>query len=192
MAYYCMDGIKDKVTTISTYTSGWIGGVARVVGGYREDQMSTTHPIRSEVPNTSLATVYFDNITYRKGLSVLKQLMFLMGEANFLSGVTDYLTNFALSNGTIDNFLNSMQLFYTNPDPAYTLEVWREMWLKTSSLNVLTAEWDPTSTTTNATMTIRQTNYTVEYQLLRFHMVNVAFFKEDGSYTTQKVLVKNT
>lgn len=80
MAYLCMDGIKDQVTTLpEKYTSGWLGAVSRVVGGYRDDQLSTTHAIRTDVPNTSLATAYFDNITYRKGLSTLKQLMFLMG-----------------------------------------------------------------------------------------------------------------
>ncbi len=48
MSYYCIDSIKDKVTTLpSSYTSGWLGGLARAVGGYREDQMSTTHPVRS-------------------------------------------------------------------------------------------------------------------------------------------------
>jgi hypothetical protein len=36
MAYFCMDGIKDLVTTLTEkYTSGWLGAVARVVGGYR-------------------------------------------------------------------------------------------------------------------------------------------------------------
>lgn len=80
MSYYCIDNIKDQVTTLpSPYTSGWLGGLARAVGGYREDQMTTTHPVRSEIPNTSLATVYFDSITYRKGSMTLKQLMFLMG-----------------------------------------------------------------------------------------------------------------
>jgi aminopeptidase N len=108
MAYFCIDGIKNKVTTIPQYTSGWIGGVARVVGGYREDQLTTTHPIRSAVPNTSLATVYFDNITYRKGLATLKQLMFLMGEANFFKGVNNYFNTHIWSNGTIDDFLASM------------------------------------------------------------------------------------
>jgi aminopeptidase N len=83
--------------------------------------MTTTHPIRSAVPNTSLATAYFDNITYRKGLSTLKQLMFLMGEDNFFKGVTDYFTKFSWSNGTIDNFLASMNQFYVNPTPDYTL-----------------------------------------------------------------------
>jgi aminopeptidase N len=91
MSYYCIDSIKTLVTTIETYSSGWLGGLARSVGGYREDQMTTTHPIRTPVANTSLATVYFDAITYQKGSMTLKQLMFLMGETAFFQGVTDYL-----------------------------------------------------------------------------------------------------
>lgn len=66
------------------------------------------------------------------------------------------------------------------------------MWLLTPSLNVITADWDPKSTSKTATLTINQTNFTEEYQMLRFHMVNVAFFTIDGSYTTQKVLIKDT
>lgn len=192
MAYFCIDGIKDKVTTIPTYTSGWIGGVARVVGGYREDQMSTTHPIRSEVPNTSLATVYFDNITYRKGLSTLKQLMFLMGETNFFLGVTAYFNEFKWSNATIDNFLTHMKDFYIPPVPEYTLDLWKQTWLLTASLNVLAADWDSTSVDPKATLTINQIAFTPDYPILRYHMINVAFFYADGSYSTQKVLVLNT
>jgi len=35
MAYFCLDSIKDKVTTIPTYTTGWLGGLNRAVGGFR-------------------------------------------------------------------------------------------------------------------------------------------------------------
>ena len=48
ISYYCMDSIKDQITTLaSSFSSGWLGGLARAIGGYREDQMATTHPIRS-------------------------------------------------------------------------------------------------------------------------------------------------
>lgn len=193
MAYFCIDGIKDKVQTIPQYTSGWIGGVARVVGGYREDQLSTTHPIRSEVPNTSLATVYFDNITYRKGLATLKQLMYIMGEDNFFKGVTQYFNLYIWSNGTIDNFLSAMSIDFVDPSPNknYSLDLWKQDWLLTPSLNVVTINWNPDSTSSTATLTINQDPFTEDYPTLRLHMVNIAFFKADGSYTTQKVLLIN-
>lgn len=159
MAFSCLQDLKDKVTTIPQYTSGWLGCLKRAVGGYREDQLSTTHPVRSVVPNTNLAKMYFDGITYRKGMMTLKQLSFLMGSTNFFKGVTDYFNKFPFGNGTIDDFLACVSPYYTNPDPNYTLEVWKQMWLLTSSLNVLTSEWDPLSTSPTSTLTIRQTNY---------------------------------
>ena len=66
------------------------------------------------------------------------------------------------------------------------------MWLLTSSLNVLSLDWDPSSTSTESTLTIKQTYFSDKFQTLRYHMLRVAFFREDGSYTTQKVLVRNT
>jgi len=125
MAFSCLEGIKDKVTTIPTYSTGWMAGLKRAVGGYLEDQLSTTPPVRSVVPNTNLAKVYFDAITYRKGMMTLKQLFFIMGEENFYKGVNKYFTNFAWSNGTIDDFLNSISEFYVIPGSNYTLENWK-------------------------------------------------------------------
>ena len=37
-----------------------------------------------------------------------------------------------------------------------------------------------------------QKDFDPSLQLFRYHSVNVAFFKADGSYKTQKVLIKNT
>ena len=121
ISYWCLEKIKNipEVSAFLQYATGWIPMMVRTVGGYREDQMTTTtHPVRSFVPNTSLATAYFDSITYRKGSTCLKQLLFLMGEDNFLKGLTDYFTKFAWSNGTIDDFLNSMSLYFFDPNIA--------------------------------------------------------------------------
>ena len=40
MAYYCLENIKDKVTTIDKYDSGWKAFLVRGVPGYREDQIT--------------------------------------------------------------------------------------------------------------------------------------------------------
>jgi len=48
--------------------------------GYAEDMMITTHPIRGKVANTSVADSIFDGITYSKGASTMKQLLYLMTE----------------------------------------------------------------------------------------------------------------
>jgi len=51
---------------------------ARKGWGYNEDQYPTTHPINGRVANTVVADSIFDGITYSKGASTLKQLLFLM------------------------------------------------------------------------------------------------------------------
>jgi aminopeptidase N len=89
ISHYCLENIKNDVKTI-TYTSGWAAFVERKVRGYTEDQMVTTHPIRGPVPNTSVAGSIFDGITYQKGASTLKQLMFVMGSDAFFSGLKKY------------------------------------------------------------------------------------------------------
>lgn len=54
--------------------------LARKAWGYHEDQLITTHPIATEVPNTIVADSIFDGITYSKGASTMKQLLYLMSE----------------------------------------------------------------------------------------------------------------
>lgn len=64
-----------------------------------------THPIREPVEDTDIVLSIFDGITYEKGAAVLKQLMVLIGEANFSKALHTFLDRFALSNATIDDFL---------------------------------------------------------------------------------------
>jgi aminopeptidase N len=136
IAHWCLENIKDKVTTIAKYDSGWKIFLVRGVAGYREDQITeTTHAVRSEVQNTSIASTYFDRITYQKGSATLKQLMNLMTEANFFLGVQEYFRDFGWKNGTIDDFLGKMSKQFTIPD--FTLDDWKKSWLLTPSLNVV-------------------------------------------------------
>jgi hypothetical protein len=66
------------------------------------------------------------------------------------------------------------------------------MWLLTPSLNVITVNWDSTDTTTSATLTINQSNFTASLPLLRYHKVNIAYFYSDATYTTAEQLISNT
>ena len=108
-----MSGSTCCAASRCAYDSGWKLLIARSVEGYREDQITeTTHAVRSPVANTSIASTYFDWITYQKGSATLKQLMFLMGEHNFFKGVQDYFKDLKFENGTIDDFLTKMQKYY--------------------------------------------------------------------------------
>ena len=53
---------------------------------YWQDQLPTTHPIATDVPDTVSAFTNFDGITYGKGASVLKQLAFFVGPGGLPQG----------------------------------------------------------------------------------------------------------
>jgi len=71
----------------------------------REDQQSTTHPIQGTVVDTLATFLNFDGITYGKGASVLKQLMAVVGEKGFQSGMIHYFQKHQWGNTTITDFL---------------------------------------------------------------------------------------
>ena len=69
------------------------------------DQRPTTHPVAGEVADTNTAFSNFDDITYGKGASLLKQLAFLVGPETFRRGVQRYFARHAWGNaGTADFF----------------------------------------------------------------------------------------
>ena len=79
--------------------------LSRKAWGYSEDQLVTTHPIRSEVSDTSVAESIFDGITYSKGAATMKQLMFLMGEEKFSKALSEYSHKHAFKNAELGDLL---------------------------------------------------------------------------------------
>lgn len=96
----------------------------------------TTHAIELPVPNTDDAFSNFDGITYGKGASVLKQLPYLLGEANFRQGVRNYLKEFSYQNTTLDDFINALGKA-SNRD----LTQWSQEWLYQTGLNTIKVDF---------------------------------------------------
>ena len=54
------------------FTEAWAGfAVGRKAWAYRQDALSTTHPIVADVPDVAAAKQNFDGITYAKGAAAL-------------------------------------------------------------------------------------------------------------------------
>ena len=118
------------------YTDSWVNFYNRTKQwAYAEDQWRTTHPIETEIPSTEEASSNFDGITYGKGASSLKQLVFLIGEENFKKGLADYFKAYAEKNTIRENFISSLQA-HTKED----LSSWTKEWLQTKGLNSLSTE----------------------------------------------------
>ncbi len=97
---------------------------------YYQDQLSTTHPIETEVTSVQLATSNFDGITYAKGASALKQLAFYVGDEAYQHGVAQYFKTFAWKNATRTQFIDAIA---TSAD--LDLGNWTERWLQTEGLS---------------------------------------------------------
>ncbi|WP_433269594.1 aminopeptidase N [Actinosynnema sp. CS-041913] len=99
---------------------------------YRQDQLPSTHPVASDIPDLQAVEVNFDGITYAKGASVLKQLVAYVGLENFLAGLRVYFAKHAWGNATLADLLNALE-----EASGRDLSWWSAQWLETTGLNVL-------------------------------------------------------
>jgi aminopeptidase N len=81
------------------FTDQWATNLAtEKLAGYRADMGPATHPIRSAAGTVAEAMATFDEITYMKGLAVLKQLAAYVGEDAFVEGLRRYFRAHAWGN----------------------------------------------------------------------------------------------
>ncbi|WP_061226509.1 M1 family metallopeptidase [Leptospira interrogans] len=103
---------------------------------YREDQLSTTHPIAGSAENTLDAISNFDGISYSKGASVLRQLMYYIGEDSFRNAMRKYFQKFKNSNTIQNDFLDTM-----SETSGIDIRNWSKEWLDTTGVNTLLPVW---------------------------------------------------
>ncbi|MEU5690414.1 aminopeptidase N [Actinosynnema sp. NPDC020468] len=99
---------------------------------YRQDQLPSTHPVASDIPDVQAVEVNFDGITYAKGASVLKQLVAYVGLENFLAGLRVYFGKHAWGNATLADLLGALE-----EASGRDLSWWSAQWLETTGLNLL-------------------------------------------------------
>lgn len=105
--------------------------------GYHEDSSVTTHPIETPVSDTSTAMANFDQITYGKGASVLKQLHFTVGEKAFRDGLRAYFTEHAFQNTSRQDFISAIANAW-----GKSLDPWTAAWLQSAGPNRVKADWE--------------------------------------------------
>ena len=115
-------------TTFSSMEKAW---------AYRQDQLSTTHPIKAEIRDLDDVLVNFDGITYAKGASVLRQLVAWVGQENFMAGVREYFGKHAWSNTELPDLMRELEA-----SSGRDLSEWTRLWLETSGVNTISVEVD--------------------------------------------------
>lgn len=118
------------------HSSAWVDFFASKSWGYWQDQLVTTHPIESNVPDIRTAKGNFDGITYAKGAATLKQLHFLAGEEGFRDGVRAYFKKFAFQNSHRADFIASV-----STAAKRDLAGWTKAWLQSAGPHRVQAKW---------------------------------------------------
>lgn len=106
--------------------------------------MPSNHCIEAHCENTDVSESLIDGITYGKGSSLLKQLIFLMGWDTFSEGLKIYFKKFAWTNTTLHDFISCLKAGYdkNHPEGNLNLESWAQQWLRTKGPNTISYEYD--------------------------------------------------
>ena len=119
------------------YTSAWTTFASvEKSWAYRQDQLPSTHPIASDIPDVQAVEVNFDGITYAKGAAVLRQLVAYVGLAEFLAGLRLYFERHAWGNASLADLLAALE-----EASGRDLSGWSGQWLETTGLNTLRPEY---------------------------------------------------
>ncbi len=120
-------------TEATRFTDAWTTfQVGRKTRGYRQDQLSSTHPVYCEIPDVAAVEVNFDMITYAKGASVIKQLIAYVGIDAFVTGLRAYFAAHAWGNATFADLLSALEEASGRKLTAFASE-----WLETAQVNTL-------------------------------------------------------
>jgi aminopeptidase N len=149
---------------------------------YSEDEIkSTTHPIITQADDTDTAEANFDGITYGKGASVLKQLVYFISETSFRKGLGEYFRKYAFSNATRQDFLREL-----GEAAGMDLSKWESEWLGSSGTNTLDANYtciDEEIVKLNLIQTTDESSH-----ILRTHRTQIAlYYKEKDELTAKQV-----
>ena len=104
--------------------------------GHWQDQLVTTHPIETDIPDVRTSKGIFDGITYAKGASALKQLHFYVGDEGFRDGLRDYFKTFAFKNTQRKDFIGAIA-----KASGKNLDGWTKKWLQTAGPNRVSVDF---------------------------------------------------
>ena len=152
-------------TTFGTSEKAW---------AYRQDQLSSTHPIVAPIRDLEDVEVNFDGITYAKGASVLKQLVAYVGREPFVAGLRSYFAKHAWGNTTLADLLDELAA-----TSGRDLDTWSKLWLETAGVNTLRPEVEVDEQGVVTSARIVQT-YAEGFETLRPHRLAVGLYAVQG------------
>ena len=131
----------EVLSEATAFTGAWSDfALARKPRGYDADQRASAHPVApgpDEVPDTDAALSAYDDISYVKGASVLRQLVAWTGWPAFIAGLNDYLARYRFGSATLDDLLDCL-----SRASGADLDGWAARWLRTPGVDTLAVRRD--------------------------------------------------
>jgi aminopeptidase N len=143
---------------------------------YRRDSRVTTHPIEMPINSTDEFFSVFDDITYDKGSSVLKQLEHLVGNENYRRGVSAYLKENAYGTTELADFIGHQE-----KSSSMDLGEWSDEWLYKAGFDTLGIETTCDGATLRSLVVTQTAPPAHPYP--RTHLVDVALYNADKNET---------
>ncbi|MBI3507630.1 MAG: aminopeptidase N [Proteobacteria bacterium] len=150
------------------------------VRAYGADQLSTTHPVEGDVPDTAHAWANFDAITYGKGAAVMRQLEFFLGADVFREGVRAYMKAHAYSNTEERDFFAAMERV-----SGKDLAPWIKEWVNEAGLNSVRADFACDGGKVSRVSLLQTAP--AAHPALRSHRTEVALYRAAADGTLQAV-----
>ncbi len=94
---------------------------------YSVDRTTGANAIRQALPNLNEAGNLYGAIIYNKAPIMMRQLELLLGEADFRSGLREYLSTFANANATWPDLIEILDRY-----SEHDLKAWSEVWVNTA------------------------------------------------------------
>jgi aminopeptidase N len=156
---------------VTEWASAWTTfGTSEKAWAYRQDQLSSTHPIVAPIQDLEDVEVNFDGITYAKGASVLKQLVAYVGREPFTAGLRSYFAKHSWGNTTLADLLHELEV-----TSGRDLGTWSKLWLETAGVNTLRPEIETDGQGLISSARISQT-HAPDFATLRPHRLAVGLY----------------
>ncbi|HEX6500057.1 MAG TPA: aminopeptidase N [Micromonosporaceae bacterium] len=154
--------------------------------GYRQDQLSSTHPVYCDIPDVDAVEVNFDGITYAKGASVIKQLVAYVGIDAFVAGLRSYFAKHAWSNATFSDLLGALE-----EGSGKDLRGFAAQWLETAQVNTLRPEVVVGPDGSYESVAVLQ-EAPADHPTLRTHRLGIGLYDRDGDRLVRRQFIELT
>ncbi len=171
-------------TEATRFSQAWTSfQVGRKTRAYRQDQLSSTHPVYTEMPDVEAVEVNFDMITYAKGASVIKQLIAYVGIDAFVTGLRTYFSRHAWGNATFADLLTALE-----ESSGRKLTTFASEWLETAQVNTLRPVIDSADGVYRSVVVEQEAP--AGYPTLRTHRLGIGLYDLVGDALVRRELIE--